>query len=428
MENLTDVMSRLSQLEVQAQKKGATNQKDASRGKVEYVHFGDSNQQGSYLIVPLPNPVTGALPYVLLKDVKQFKVNKQFGDKTYQYTRKILPAAAFDIYDPNTGRVISPLTNDDLNLIQEATKLWSDLYRKLGGYKKQADRTPEEQRILMDSNSPKNKNYTIFNGYVINRYEGNNLRKVIKSNYGALIVVPSAAMIDSVNENISQTSTITYGGKNDWVNDIYNFDLEHRKGSIMLTVNRQLGYKITVAHNVSATVIDINMSDEEKALMSNNPVENFIGLSNIPQEELSKAPGQRKLFNPDYYKDMISELRTLNAEFDGGMQSAGPVAEPQRGPIQGSIDPFLAANPKAEVQQQPVSGATAVQNAFSQVQQQATHIDPMANNGGNMFGGFGQQPQAQPQPASTPFANPFANVQQQVNNVQQGGNGNNLPF
>ena len=423
-------MSRLGQLEVQVQKKGMDNSK-TSRGKIEMIHFGDAKQHGSYLIVPLPNPVTGALPYVLLKNVKQFKVQKQFGDKSYPYLRKILPATAYDIYDTNTGRVISPLTNDDLNLIQVAEKLWSDLYRKLGGYKKQADRTPEEQRILMDSNSPKQKNYTIFNGYVINRYEGNNLRKVIKSNYGALVVVPSAAMIDSVMENISQTSSLTYGGKNDWVNEIYNFDLEHRKGSIMLTVSRQQGYKITVAHSLSNTILDLNMTEEEKSFLLNNPVENFIGLNNIPKDEVDKAPGQRKLFSAEYYTEMISELKVLNAELDGGFQNVAP-STPQRGPVQGTVDPFLANQP----QQQPVSvpgGAQAVQNAFSAVtaqpntQPQAAHIDPMSGNNNGGFAGFQQQFGNNQQ---SQFNNPFANLQAQVNETQaQGGVGDDdLPF
>lgn len=424
-------MSRLGQLEVQAQKKGADNNK-TSRGRIEMVHFGDAKQHGSYLIVPLPNPVTGALPYVLLKNVKQFKVQKQYGEKTYSVVRKIIPATAYDIYDTNTGRIISPLTNDDLNLIQEAEKLWSDLYRKLGGYKKQADKTPEEQRIQMDPNSPKQKNYTIFNGFVINRYEGNNLRKVIKSNYGALVVVPSAAMIDSVMENISQTSSLTYGGKNDWVNEIYNFDLEHRKGSIMLTVSRQQGYKITVAHSLSNTVIDLNMTEEEKSFLLNNPVENFIGLNNIPKDEVNKAPGQRKLFSAEYYTAMISELKVLNAELDGGFQNVAPSA-PQRGPVQGTVDPFLANQP----QQQPVSvpgGVQAVQNAFSAVatqqntQPQAAHIDPMSgNNIGGGFAGFQQQFGNNQQ---SQFNNPFANLQAQVNETQtQGGvSDDDLPF
>lgn len=424
-------MSRLGQLEVQAQKKGVDNSK-ASRGRIEMIHFGDAKQHGSYLIVPLPNPVTGALPYVLLKNVKQFKVQKQFGDKSYPFVRKILPATAYDIYDTNTGRVISPLTNDDLNLIQEAEKLWSDLYRKLGGYKKQADKTPEEQKIQMDPNSPKQKNYTIFNGYVINRYEGNNLRKVIKSNYGALVVVPSAAMIDSVMENISQTSSLTYGGKNDWVNEIYNFDLEHRKGSIMLTVSRQQGYKITVAHSLSNTIMDLNMTEEEKSFLLNNPVENFIGLNNIPKDEVNKAPGQRKLFSAEYYTTMISELKVLNAELDGGFQNVAP-STPQRGPVQGTVDPFLANQP----QQQPVSvpgGAQAMQNAFSAVaaqpntQPQAAHIDPMSGN--NNVGGFAGFQQQFGNNQQSQFNNPFANLQAQVNETQaQGGvSDDDLPF
>lgn len=403
-DNLIDVMGRLGQLEVQAQKKGDNTR--VTRKRVESVHFGDPNQQGSYLLIPLPNPVYGATPYVLLNGVKQFKVSKKFGDKSYPVTRKILPTNAYDVIEPSTGKIFSSLTNEDLALHKEASALWDDLYRKMGGYKKQTDRTDEEKRMLMDPNRGiGTKNYTIFNGYVVNRYEGNNLRKVIKSNYGALIVVPSAAMIQSISENIMSISQMNYGGSNDWLNNIYNFDTTRRMGSIMLNVIRQTGYKITVTHSVQQQPIEINMNDEEREQMANNPVENFIGFSNVPQGEISKDPGQRKLFSQEYYKEMIEELKTLNAEFDGGYQNVAQAqAVPTRGPIQGSVDPILTQQSQAPMQ-----------NNFSQPQ--AAHIDPIMgqtgapNNGGSGFPGFGQPT----------FNNPF------VQQSPEGTNGD-LPF
>ena len=133
----------------------------------------------------------------------------------------------------------------------------------------------------------------------------------------------------------------------------------------------------------------------------------------------------------EYYTTMISELKVLNAELDGGFQNVAP-STPQRGPVQGTVDPFLANQP-----QQPVSvpgGAQAMQNAFSAVaaqpntQPQAAHIDPMSGNkNGGGFAGFQQQFGNNQQ---SQFNNPFANLQAQVNETQaQGGvSDDDLPF
>jgi hypothetical protein len=409
-DSIMDVMSRLGQLEAQAQQKKAYS--NVSKKKVETVHFGDSNQHGSYQLIPLPNPVYGPTPYVLLNGVKQFKVKKQFGDKSYDYTRKILPLAAYDIIEAGSGRIVSSLTGEDIALHKEAEKLWNDLYRKMGGYKKQDERSKEETAMLLDSKrGVSTKNYTIFNAWVVNRYDGSNLRKVIKSNYGALIVVPSAAMIQSIKENIIQISQLQYGGGSDWLNNIYSTDTKSRMGSIMLNVTRQLGYKITVQHSVSNVPIDINLSEEENTVMSNNPVENFIGFSNIPEGESEKDPGQRKLFSKEYYQTMIDELKSLNAAFDSGYQNIPQApAEPYRGPVQGSADPFL--NP-TQAPQQVVAQPNVI---TAQPQPQVAHVDPVSGQNAfqqNAFQGFG---------GASSFSNPF--MQQSPEGSENGG----LPF
>lgn len=422
-DKIFDVMSRLGQLDVQSQQKGNNV---ASRKKVEMVHFADPNQHGSYLLIPLPNPIYGALPYVLLNGVKQYKVSKKYGENSYLVTKKILPTYAYDIFDPQTQRVISPLTNDDLALHKEVSKEWDDLYRKMGGYKKAAERTPEEQKMLRDKDKGVgSKNYTIFNGFVISRYDAS-MRNVIKSNYPALIVIPSAAMVQSVQNNILQISA-TNGGNQDWVNNIYNFDPNSRMGSIMLNVTRTTGYQITVTHNIAQQPIEIKMSEEDRALMENNPVENFIGSQYIRPEELTKAPGQRNLFNKEYYAEMLDELKRLNAAFDAGQGYAADysaIAALKRDPVQGSADPFV--NPAKVQPNVPVGNANQFTQAqpqqFAQPQSQAAHVDPIlgqnvaANNGYNNPG-FGQ----------AQFSNPFANMNQAPQNpVQQGGD--DLPF
>lgn len=420
---ISDVMSRLGQLDALTQQRG--NGGTQNRKKVEMVHFGDQSQHGSYLLIPLPNPIYGALPYILLNDVKQFKVMQQYGEQSYLVTRKILPTYAYDIFDPNTGRVVSPLTNEDLALHKEASKLWSDLYRKMGGYKKAAERTPEEQKMLRDRDKGVgSKNYTIFNAFIISKYDSS-MRNVVKSNYPALVVIPSAAMIQSVQNNIMQISAANFNGSQDWVGQIYNGDMTSRNGSIMLNVTRTTGYQITVTHNLSNQPIEIKMGDDDKVLMANNSIENFIGASNISPTELQKAPGQRNLFSREYYQKMVDELRRLNAAFDAGQGYQAPTtaaAEPYRGPVQGSADPFVGfKTPNVNVGQAQFSQP---QQAPAQAQPQAAHIDPVTGqgvtNGGFNNPGFGQ-PQQQ---FSNPFANPTPNPMD--TGFQQGGD--DLPF
>lgn len=412
-ESINDVMSRLSQLETQAQNNQKGGATWGNKRKVETIHFGNPESQGSYLIIPLPNPIYGPIPYVQIKGVKQYKIKKTFKDKAYEYTRKILPVTAYDIVDPQaqTFRLYSPLTNDDLALHKEACRLWDDLYRKMGGYKKQAERTAAESKQMLDSGMA-SKNYTIFNSYVMYRYKGTDVRNVVRSNYGALFVLPSLALSSSVNENIASISAMQFGGNTDWVNNIYNDNWKSRMGNIMLTVTRQQGYKVTVTHSVTSQPIEIVMSDEEREDMMKDPMEGFIGSSNIPLGEEQKPVGTRKLFSAEYYRTMIDELKQLNASFDANLNgiTAAP-QEPVRGPIQGTVDPLMA-----QVQAQPQTQAPVEVAA----QPQAAHIDPFSGQnvqGGSSFPGFGQA-------TTTQFNNPFA--QTPGGNAPQAGQG--LPF
>lgn len=392
-DSINDVMSRLSQLETQAQSNLKGNAAwGSNKRKVETIHFGNPDNQGSYLIIPLPNPIYGSIPYVQIRGVRQFKVTKTFKDKSYDYTRKILPVTAYDIVDPQaqTFRLYSPLTSDDLELHKEACRLWDDLYRKMGGYKKQAERTPAESKQLLDMGMG-SKNYTIFNSYVMYRYKGTDVRNTVRSNYGALFILPSLALSSSVNENIASISAMQFGGNTDWVNNIYNDNWKSRSGNIMLTVTRQQGYKVTVTHSITSQPIEIVMTDEEREDMMKDPMEGFIGASNIPLGEESKPAGTRKLFSAEYYRTMIDELKRLNASFDANLQGVtAPIEEPKRGPIQGTVDPLLN-----QVPPQPAPEA----------QPQTAHIDPFS--GQNVQGGNSPFPSFGQATTSAPFNNPF---------------------
>lgn len=369
----------------------ASGQKVVERKALERVHFGQEAAHGTYQIIPFNNPVTD-YPYVTMFDTKEVNIpfvqteNGQQVEK--QNWHKILPKDVYIMKDPS-GRVVESLSAADSQLYDTVEKAWREVNAALGGYKKQADRTPAEDKRR--SQYVRTKNYTIFNGYCVNR-AGDGGRGTVREKFCALFIVPAKGFMTAVSNNMNQVTAFEQNNTTDWIANIYNDDMNSRMGSIILSISRtptQPSYNVTVSHKCipnGGAPIQISMSDEDKAYMSNSPIENFLGKL-APENPKSTSPADKRLFNRAEYEKILDALMKILASVTAtnSVSQAQAVAATNQlamqniqQPISGSADPMLQQmvnDPSANGVQQRI----IANNTNPTVNPPAAHNDPITS-------------------------------------------------
>jgi hypothetical protein len=273
----------------------------------------------------------------------------------------------------------------------------------------------------------RSKDYTVFNAYVINKYNEADMARPERSKFAALFVCTSKKFAGEITKDIQLQST-NYGGT-EFVTSIYNRELANRTGWLIFTIGKEtqgFGYRIGVSHaaNLPANVVGgFSISNEEAAAMS-DPVKNFLGW---------QASDKPNMFNQELLEYTIEEMSKLIARVNSASVSfsSGAVNAAQVSTAQQSVAPQPAYTPDpmvAKYQQEhnqvapqqgmvQTPGQVSANNTGVYSNPPAAQIDPVSGAPVNL--GAAPQPQygyTAPSFASAPQAgsapNPFISAQE----------------
>lgn len=374
-----------------------------------------------YQILPFDSCITD-YPFASLNDT--YEVNVKRRSKATDGS-ELISDCWLRLYNPNsdaykmkdmTGRVVSSLTQADLDLIAQARGLFEELWEEVDG------RNNRDEYI---TSLIRKRNYTVFMGYCMN-YWANDSRTPTKQNFASLFVVTSRNFLNVIQENINEKAQME-GGEMSWLANIYNRQLSGRDGFLVFSVTNdpnRVGYICTANHEWGrGKQLESVVVDEESAEMMVDPVASFIGWQ-APKPVEGESPMNRRLFNPAVYKEAISVLseaiqairtaKALGTDMKDAIDSTIAktlAAQPVRGAGQ-TNDPILAAQ-QSPAEFSPNTGADPMRVAAQTTQENVTtspssaQLDPVT--------GMPVQQQAQPanpfsqpaQPQANPGANPF---------------------
>lgn len=402
-----------------------TPTKQVQTKSLEKLYLSVPTNFGKYRVIPFPNVLDeNGFPYDLYLDTKEINIPKEYEKdgvkKLNDRWIHILPKEAFKMKD-STGRIVSSLSAADENLIDQAHRVWRELYGEMGGFKKQADRSQQEKDRLKVT--IRTKNYTIFNAFCIDKLE-NGGRSVTRQNFSCVFIVPAKGFINTLEKNIDDTTMVQEDIS--WTDKIYNNNESSRGGYVMfscaLGTGTAIGYDCSVTHVIKPH--EFELSEEELTGLRRSPLENF--LSWQAKREDNVDPCQRHLFNPDLYKEAIDYMTnklayirtngTVNMTVSQAQNITNSAAMGNQPVMQGTVDPMLGSNTSG------VNMNNVVANNNDPFKNPpVAHVDPLTGapldmGGGNS--GFGQQRSA------APFSNPFASY----NKGSEGEDNGDLPF
>lgn len=421
---------------------------------LEKIYLSYPGNYGKYQILPMNSIITG-YPFVPLTKTRELKMMRHtvLNDGTvndFESWMRILPREAYvmkDPTDPTGTRVVSSLTNEDERLLNEATVLFDKLYDELGGLEK--DKEKNKTIGFM-----RRRNYIIWFGRCINKWNLNNTREAEKKDFSGLFVCTAKDFLTSIDNNISDLK-ITHGGSDLWTQEIYNRQLTDRTGCLIFSISMdggKIGYNISVQHCDGLANLKTYRIPEEDAELMKDPVETFLGW-----QASRTTPG--RLFNPELTKELIdfmsAQLRAVQMAKQQGTDISAAIKntteaalknQAAQAPAQTTNDPILRQQSPVAPQPNPAdiySKNTAPlstppaaqidpisQNPIAPQQQpyqQQGHYDPIndgsygkSNNNGATFAppsnwgvpGTGNTGWMQPQTAPTPQQpgmNPFSN-------------------
>jgi hypothetical protein len=385
----------------------ANNSQFSGRSPLEKVYLNFPENYGKYQIFPMNSTVTG-FPFIPLNDTREVKVNRthQLQDGTvqkYETWIKILPDGAYVMND-QTGRLVSSLTAEDKQLLDAARTIWDQLYEEMGGNQRTTDGSMNKAKDYL-----RIRNYTIFNAKCLNKWSITDQRKPVKQNFAALFVCTAKGFVQAISDNI-EDGKISHGGDIQWLDQIYNRELENRQGylifSIALNQGGKVGYTVTATHESDRGqyLTNFGITNEEAELMQ-DPVETFLGWQ-------AGREGNGRLFNRQLMKEtidfMTNELAAIRMAKSTGVSIEDAIKNVQQTAISGTqqqqpttLDPML--------QQQGAPGLTNPQAIMNPAgidptkNPPAAQIDPVSQSpiGGAAVPGFGTPQFAQG------YQNPF---------------------
>jgi hypothetical protein len=234
---------------------------------LNYIHLSVPENFGKYQVFPMISEITGN-PFTYLYKTREVNLLRK-GTQDKMAWHKILPLGAYQFVD-STGRLVSSLTQAESDLLVKA----QGIYDTLDGVMPDSMGDKKKKDIL------RSKDYTVFNAYVINKYNEADMARPERSKFAALFVCTSKKFAGEITKDIQLQST-NYGGT-EFVTSIYNRELANRTGWLIFTIGKEtqgFGYRIGVSHaaNLPANVVGgFSISNEEAAAMS-DPVKNFLG-------------------------------------------------------------------------------------------------------------------------------------------------------
>lgn len=411
MSNVDQFLEQLQSMSPSQKKKTAF----VKRRTIEKLFCGHVSNHGKYKILPINSVITGN-PFVVLANTREISMpRKNIGqdgqEQIYTAWIRILPEDAYNVIDPVTGNITSPLTAEEKRLYSTAVSLWEELYKELNAYENRND-----QSI---SGFIRRKNYTVWNSYVLNKWKVGDTRNPERSDFSALFVVTAKNFIDIVSNNIQETDLLvnSTGANNDnWIRDIYNRDATGRKGFMMFSIAKNdggPGFNISTTHTLGAGefLANVTIPEEDMELMQ-NPVEQFLGWQAARDEE---RPAQnRHLFNSNLYNEVIQYMVDQLAQIRLTKENGGEVSKaieatnemvlkgqaPTNTRGQVTNDPILAKMAEESNQQQYVQAvrpeSVVQKNTDPFGNPPAAHLDPMT---GTPVG-------SQQAPSQSPFTRP----------------------
>lgn len=383
---------------------------------LEKVYLNFPGNFGRYQVFPMNSVIEGSIPFVRLPYTREISIPRKIvkpdgTENVFNSWVKILNRGAYKMKDL-TGRVVSSLTASEETLLSQAQNIWDQLWEELGG---------RDCSLEIQKNFIRHKNYTIFHGMCLNKWDPNESRNPKKQNFSALFVFTSDKFYSGIQENI-QEKTLMNNGNNEWLSSIYNRELSGRTGFLMFSVNLSKsgpGFSITTTHEVgNESFKNISIDPEDAELMS-DPLYTFLGAQANKDDE--NQVGFKRLFNVPliteaihYMTEQLAAIRSAKAM--GGIDIREAIRKTsdaamnaniiyQKGGNQTTNDPILAA---AQGEQSSFGQTTVVNpeairtentNPFSSAP--VYHADPVTgapvdNNpsqswGGGFGGGTSQQ-------------------------------------
>lgn len=394
VENFLNVLSQQANAN-QANGKSINKEKTRTLEKISLNYMGN---YGRYQIFPLNDPVID-YPFIQLFDTKEIciprKVTGPDGTETVINSWiRLLPAEAYKMKDM-TGRIVSSLTKEEEDLLEGARKLFNELY--FDGI--DARNNQDIAKDLM-----RRRNYTIFYGYCLNKWELNNSRNPDRSNFSGLFVTTAKGFCEAVNANITE-KTLLEGGDASFVEKIYNNKTSDREGFLLFTIDRSktsAGYVVTANHQ-AGNKMSVTIPDDDMELFRKSLVETFLGWQANKEDDTVK-PEERRLFNTRLIKDavdfMSKQLQAVRMAKTNGEDLAEAIKKTNEIILSGeqgqpsTLDPIL----KAEGLD---AGIDLSKNTDPYKNPAASHLDPVTSDpvgnnnsffpgfGGANFGGFG---------------------------------------
>ena len=407
---IDDFLQRLA-ASVPKQKQNFT-QDNATRS-LEKVYLNVPTNFGRYQVFPMNDVITDSYPFVSLRGTREINMPRKFvkldgTEEIFNRWIKILPKSAYIMKDM-TGRVVSSLTAQDEQILNQAYAVWDQLWLELN-----AKESLDLQKTLI-----RRKNYTIFHAMCLNKWDPNQSRNPSKQNFCALFVSTASGFTEVIENNI-QEKILMNGGDTSWIGEIYNRQTTGRSGFLMFSVNTKngsAGFSITATHEIgNNSFSNITIPQEDADLMS-DPLITFLG--NQANKDDQNPVGSKRLFNQaliteaiQYMSEYLAEIRSAKALGENDLKEVIRKTSEEalsknvyhQKPAQQTNDPMLAnggVNNTAPTEQTGVINPEAIQTKNNDPFASAPvyHADPVSgapvdHNTNTGWGGFGAQQSA----------------------------------
>lgn len=413
MINVDDFMSKLAAqtAPVESKRTSYANFGPQQKRQIEKIYLNIPDNFGRYQILPLSSVVTD-YPFVTLFNTREIgipkkKVAADGTESTYTTWIKMIPMSAYQMKDAS-GRLVPSLTAEEEQILKNAYSVFDELYNEVGA----------KDNLAIQKSLARKKNYTIFNGYAINKWGFTDNRVPVRNNFAGLFVCTSKGFINSVQDNLSECSVMN-NGSYDFLQGIYGRESTGRDGFIMLSISKKIdaaGFNVSVKHEYGrASMLSSVVIPDADIEMLQDPLAEFLGSQARQPESENQPATERRLFNAPLIKEAIAfmsqQLAAVRAAKNAGT----------------SIEDAIAATNEVTLANQPVYqpktrdamlNAEAAQSAETQETTttenlQTKNTEPFATPAAGHFSPMGTPESATPswnqsaQPAqSAPFTTP----------------------
>lgn len=441
--NVENFMKQLSAQTAPAPSKGTFKPRERVLEKISLNYEGNF---GMYQILPV-NSVIIDYPFVTLPGTREIMVPRkniaQDGTESiYNAWIKLLPREAYQMLDLN-DRVVSSLTAEEDQLLQEAYTVFDQLYNEIDA----------RNNINISRDLLRKRNYTIFNAYCCNYWGYDNTGKVDvrvpkRSKFPGLFVSTAKSFVNSVEESISITNVDTNGDIS-WLQQIYGRQTTGRTGYMNFTIGRNtsigMGYSVNVVHKFNNNTVSQYTIDDETMEMMKSPVYNFLGWQASREDEANPVE-RRRLFNSNLIKEAIAymtkQLAGVRIAKENGQSLEDAIKATSESVAIENNSSYISKNttndPMLKQDAQPMMGLSReeieAKNTNPHVNPASAHLNPLTGeflsdekpgyNGGFGSTGFGQGGSTGSAPFQTPSFAKFGSNNPSANDNPEG----DLPF